>query len=77
MTNQQLHPPATSACTHPIRALLFFSSHAVLQPQVENMTNKWAVYMTMDGRISMAGLSGALCCAQCAACVPCCAVLMS
>lgn len=23
------------------------------------MTSKWAVYMTMDGRISMAGLSGA------------------
>lgn len=28
------------------------------QAQVENMTAKWHVYMTMDGRISMAGLSG-------------------
>lgn len=25
--------------------------------QVENMTNKWHVYMTKDGRISLAGLS--------------------
>ena len=25
--------------------------------QVDNMTNKWHVYMTMDGRISLAGLS--------------------
>ncbi len=31
-----------------------------LQAQVENMTNKWSVFMTMDGRISMAGLSGGL-----------------
>jgi aspartate/tyrosine/aromatic aminotransferase len=29
------------------------------QAQVENMTNKWHVYMTFDGRISMAGLSSA------------------
>lgn len=32
---------------------------AFLQAQVENMTNKWHVYMTFDGRISMAGLSSA------------------
>jgi aspartate/tyrosine/aromatic aminotransferase len=25
--------------------------------QVENMTNKWHIYMTKDGRISLAGLS--------------------
>jgi aspartate/tyrosine/aromatic aminotransferase len=25
--------------------------------QVENMTSKWHVYMTKDGRISLAGLS--------------------
>ena len=29
--------------------------------QVENMTKKWHVYMTKDGRISMAGLSGSNC----------------
>jgi aspartate aminotransferase len=28
-----------------------------VQAQCENMTRKWHVYMTMDGRISMAGLS--------------------
>ena len=32
-----------------------------MQAQVENMTNKWAIYMTFDGRISMAGVSGAKC----------------
>ncbi len=30
-------------------------------PQVENMTNKWHVYMTKDGRISLAGLSLSKC----------------
>lgn len=30
---------------------------AVVQAQCENMARKWHVYMTMDGRISMAGLS--------------------
>lgn len=29
----------------------------VLQEQVRVMTDKWHVYMTFDGRISMAGLS--------------------
>lgn len=29
-----------------------------LQAQVQNMTDKWSVFMTMDGRMSMAGLSG-------------------
>ena len=32
-----------------------------IQSQVENMTNKWHVYMTGDGRISLAGLSGDKC----------------
>lgn len=36
-----------------------FSFLGLTRPQVENMTNKHAVFMTMDGRISMAGLSGA------------------
>ncbi len=30
-------------------------------PQVDNMTNKWHVYMTKDGRISLAGLSLSKC----------------
>lgn len=29
--------------------------------QVERMTGKWFVFMTLDGRISMAGLSAAKC----------------
>ncbi|KAJ8639674.1 hypothetical protein MRB53_016368 [Persea americana] len=34
-----------------------------LQPHLtsDNMTNKWHVYMTKDGRISLAGLSLAKC----------------
>lgn len=32
-----------------------------LQAQVEHMTAKWHVYMTLDGRISMAGLNKASC----------------
>lgn len=32
-----------------------------LSDQSENMTNKWHVYMTKDGRISLAGLSLAKC----------------
>ena len=40
------------------------SSHCsvcALQAQVEHMTAKWHVYMTLDGRISMAGLNKATC----------------
>lgn len=33
----------------------------VLQEQVRVMTDKWHVYMTFDGRISMAGLSSTKC----------------
>eukprot|EP00271_Cylindrocystis_brebissonii_P009765 TRINITY_DN24_c0_g1_i1.p1 TRINITY_DN24_c0_g1~~TRINITY_DN24_c0_g1_i1.p1 ORF type:complete len:521 (-),score=112.77 TRINITY_DN24_c0_g1_i1:503-1945(-) len=36
-----------------------FSFTGLSPPQVENMTNKWHVYMTKDGRISLAGLSSA------------------
>lgn len=32
-----------------------------LSKQSDNMTNKWHVYMTKDGRISLAGLSAAKC----------------
>lgn len=34
-----------------------FSFTGMTPEQVENMTNKWHVYMTKDGRISLAGLS--------------------
>lgn len=33
----------------------------LMQEQVTNMTNKWHIYMTFDGRISMAGLSASRC----------------
>ena len=41
----------------------FERNHAscVLQAQVQHMTKKHHIYMTLDGRISMAGLSGSSC----------------
>ncbi|CAN7082038.1 unnamed protein product, partial [Brassica oleracea var. botrytis] len=36
-------------------------SLALLRQRSDNMTNKWHVYMTKDGRISLAGLSTAKC----------------
>lgn len=41
--------------THPWPAAV------LVQPQVENLTNKWHIHMTYDGRISMAGLSASKC----------------
>lgn len=38
---------------------LFLKSASNLLFQVENMTKKWHVYMTKDGRISLAGLNKA------------------
>ncbi|KAL8475224.1 hypothetical protein ACS0TY_031585 [Phlomoides rotata] len=38
-----------------------FSFTGLNKTQSENMTNKWHVYMTKDGRISLAGLSAAKC----------------
>ncbi|CAG9465873.1 unnamed protein product [Pedinophyceae sp. YPF-701] len=38
-----------------------FSYTGMTPDQVANMTNKWHVYMTKDGRISLAGLSSAKC----------------
>ncbi|KAM7260148.1 hypothetical protein ACFE04_015889 [Oxalis oulophora] len=38
-----------------------FSFTGLNKTQTENMTNKWHVYMTKDGRISLAGLSLAKC----------------
>eukprot|EP00955_Chlamydomonas_euryale_P082012 363662-Chlamydomonas_euryale.AAC.12 len=36
-----------------------FSFTGLSPEQVANMTNKWEVYMTKDGRISLAGLNSA------------------
>ena len=36
-----------------------FSFTGLTPAQVENMTSKWHVYMTKDGRISLAGLNRA------------------
>jgi len=41
------------------RQIGMFSFTGLSPAQVENMTNKWEVYMTKDGRISLAGLSAA------------------
>ncbi|KAK3252020.1 L-asparaginase 1 [Cymbomonas tetramitiformis] len=41
------------------RQIGMFSFTGLTPAQVENMTNKWEVYMTKDGRISLAGLSAA------------------
>jgi len=38
-----------------------FSYTGLTQPQVEKLTAKWHVYMTLDGRISMAGLNKEKC----------------
>ncbi len=38
-----------------------FSFTGLTPPQVEHMTNQWAVFMTKDGRISMAGLNSQNC----------------
>jgi len=38
-----------------------FSFTGLNPAQVENMTNKWFVFMTKDGRISLAGLNLAKC----------------
>ncbi|MEW5298091.1 MAG: hypothetical protein WDW38_011582 [Sanguina aurantia] len=38
-----------------------FSYLGLTKKQVERMTGKWFVFMTLDGRISMAGLSAAKC----------------
>eukprot|EP00238_Polyblepharides_amylifera_P006778 CAMPEP_0196594378 /NCGR_PEP_ID=MMETSP1081-20130531/78193_1 /TAXON_ID=36882 /ORGANISM="Pyramimonas amylifera, Strain CCMP720" /LENGTH=452 /DNA_ID=CAMNT_0041918629 /DNA_START=64 /DNA_END=1422 /DNA_ORIENTATION=+ len=44
-----------------LRQIGMFSFTGLSPAQVENMTNKWHVYMTKDGRISLAGLSLSKC----------------
>lgn len=43
------------------RQIGMFSFTGLNPAQVENMTNKHAIFMTKDGRISLAGLSQAKC----------------
>ena len=40
-----------------LKQIGMFSFTGLSPEQVENMTNKWHIYMTKDGRISLAGLS--------------------
>ena len=40
-----------------VQEIGMFSFTGLSKEQVENMTNKWHIYMTFDGRISLAGLS--------------------
>ncbi|KAJ8617516.1 hypothetical protein MRB53_013702 [Persea americana] len=44
-----------------LRQIGMFSFTGLNKTQSDNMTNKWHVYMTKDGRISLAGLSLAKC----------------
>ncbi|RVW53808.1 Aspartate aminotransferase, chloroplastic [Vitis vinifera] len=44
-----------------LKQIGMFSFTGLSKVQSENMTNKWHVYMTKDGRISLAGLSLAKC----------------
>mmetsp|Transcript_42043 Transcript_42043/g.50958 ORF Transcript_42043/g.50958 Transcript_42043/m.50958 type:complete len:427 (+) Transcript_42043:112-1392(+) len=53
----QLGTPGT--WNHVIDQIGMFTYTGLTKKQVENMTKKWHVYMTADGRISMAGLSSA------------------
>ncbi|KAE9445401.1 hypothetical protein C3L33_22702, partial [Rhododendron williamsianum] len=44
-----------------LKQIGMFSFTGLNTAQSDNMTNKWHVYMTKDGRISLAGLSSAKC----------------
>lgn len=44
-----------------LKQIGMFSFTGLNKAQSDNMTNKWHVYMTKDGRISLAGLSAAKC----------------
>lgn len=44
-----------------LKQIGMFSFTGLTKEQVTNMTNKWHIYMTFDGRISMAGLSANRC----------------
>ncbi|KAI5647912.1 hypothetical protein M9H77_33917 [Catharanthus roseus] len=44
-----------------LKQIGMFSFTGLNKAQSDNMTNKWHIYMTKDGRISLAGLSSAKC----------------
>lgn len=59
--NALLRKNAPGDWSHIVKQIGMFSYTGLTKAQVENMTNKWHVYMTFDGRISMAGLSADKC----------------
>eukprot|EP00803_Ostreobium_quekettii_P005741 evm.model.scf_1035.3 EVM.evm.TU.scf_1035.3 scf_1035:44608-49511(-) len=46
---------------HILKQIGMFSYTGLSKRQVEHVTKKWHIYMTLDGRISMAGLSAKTC----------------
>jgi aspartate/tyrosine/aromatic aminotransferase len=46
---------------HILNQIGMFSYTGLSPPQVKNLTAKWHIYLTADGRISMAGLNAAKC----------------
>ncbi|KAL3149705.1 hypothetical protein ABBQ38_013535 [Trebouxia sp. C0009 RCD-2024] len=52
---------APGSWDHIISQIGMFSYTGLTKAQVQHMTKKYHIYMTMDGRISMAGLSGSSC----------------
>ena len=46
---------------HVVNQIGMFTYTGLKPAQVEILTNKWHVYLTKDGRISMAGLSSPKC----------------
>lgn len=46
---------------HIVSAIGMFSFLGLNRAQVQHLTDKWHIFLTMDGRISMAGLSGEKC----------------
>ena len=54
-TLERLNTPGT--WHHVTDQIGMFSFTGLTKEQVQNMTDKWHIYMTFDGRISLAGLS--------------------
>jgi aspartate aminotransferase, cytoplasmic len=46
---------------HILDQIGMFSYTGLTKPQVENLIKKWHIYLTGDGRISMAGLNARKC----------------
>lgn len=46
---------------HILNQIGMFSYTGLSPPQVQNLTQKWHIYLTADGRISMAGLNPQKC----------------